>query len=184
MLLLARCHSRNPCRKESLHAMDVLPLRRLWPPEATRNSNEPQSHGVQIIKFSGMPSLTALILLAAISVAISFAQSIPQGELSFVAEDFSLAIRVLFSLIYLIRDNAFIVVSKYLSRTFLTSFAGQWADCPPNTSLQGAEEFFSTSMFVREHLVLTRPPSISNDTEVTRRSIQNYDGLLATRKCM
>ena len=39
-------------------------------------------------------------------------------------------------------------------------------------------------MFVREHLVLTRPSSISNDTDVTARSIRNYNALLATRKCM
>jgi hypothetical protein len=62
--------------------------------------------------------------------------------------------------------------------------SGQWVACPPISKSQGAEEFFSASLFVREHLLLTKPPSMSNDSAVTLRSINNYASLLQTRKCM
>ncbi len=77
-----------------------------------------------------------------------------------------------------------ILLQTHIALFFVMLYTGQWTDCPPNSLLQGAEEFFSPSMFVREHLVLTRPSSISNDTEITRRSMQNYAALLRTRKCM
>jgi hypothetical protein len=104
----------------------------------------------------------ALFFLASLSVAVVSAQVVPQGELSKSTQ----------------------IIGLVLPAKFPTHHAGQWVECPPNSLTQGADEFFSSTMFVREHLALTRPPSISLDPEATLRSVNNYKALLATRKCM
>jgi hypothetical protein len=60
-----------------------------------------------------------------------------------------------------------------------------WVPCPPSnvSLLEGATEFFDSTSFVLEHLMMTSPASLSADPAVLAKSRSNYEKLLGTREC-